>query len=64
MSDDAERDEQVDEEMAKADQTNGERPPTDEHRPSQRPDGSDPDAPGGYVDDDDSAAVAEPNEPA
>jgi hypothetical protein len=68
MSDDAvredERDDQVGEEKASADRTNGERPETDNERSSTGPEGSDPDAPGRYVDDDDAAAVAEPNEPA
>ena len=57
-------DKQVDEEMARADRTNGERPTQDEHGPEQRSDGSDSEAPGAYVDDGDASSVAEPNEPA
>jgi len=64
MSDDdgrqANDDDRVDEEMARADRANGERPPADEDR--QR--GADPEAPGTYVDDEDAPEVAEPNEPA
>jgi hypothetical protein len=58
------RDKKVDEEMARADRTNGERPPHDEHGPPQRTDRSDREAPGAYVDDEDASDVAEPNEPA
>ena len=58
------RDKQVDAEMAKADRANGERPTQDEHGPPQRADGSDPEAPGAYADDEDASSVAEPNEPA
>ena len=58
------RDDQVDEEMASADRTNGERPANDEHGPPQRSDGSDPEAPGAYVNDNDASRVPEPNEPA
>ena len=61
--------EQVDEEMARADRTNGER--TTPVEPAPRSDGSDaeaprpdPDAPGVYVDDSEASSVAEPNEPA
>ena len=58
------RERQVDEEMAKADRANGERPVQDEDGSAQRPDGSDPEAPGAYVDDEHASRVAEPNEPA
>ena len=68
MSNDPERqgsrERQVDEEMAKADRTDGERPVQDEDGSAQRPDGSDPEAPGAYVDDEHTFSVAEPNEPA
>ena len=57
-------DKQVDEEMARADRTNGERPTHDEHGSAQRSDRLDPEAPGAYVDDGDASSVAEPNEPA
>jgi hypothetical protein len=64
-------DEQVDEEMARADRTNGEPTTQDEPRPPQRSEGTDPeasradpDAPGSYVSDGESLSVAEPNEPA
>jgi hypothetical protein len=58
------RDEQIDEEMARADVANGERPPHDEHVPPQRAHRTDPEAPGAYLDDEDASDVAEPNEPA
>jgi hypothetical protein len=58
------RDLKVDEEMARADRTNGERPPHDELGTQQRADRSDPEAPGAYLDDEDASDVAEPNEPA
>ena len=68
MSNDPERhagDKQADEEMARADRTNGERPTQEEHGPEQHSDCSDPEAPGDYVNDDrDASSVAEPNEPA
>ena len=53
-----ERDDQVDEEMASADRTNGERPAEDEHGPPQRSDGSDRDAADGDVNDEDASRVA------
>ncbi len=59
-----ERDNQVDEEMASADRTNGERPADDEHEPPKHSDGLDPEAPGAYVNDEDASSVPEPNEPA
>ena len=72
MSNDPEgqaRDAQVDEEMARADRTNGERTQV-EPEPARSygsdpgaPD-SDPEAPGTYVDDRKTSSVAEPNEPA
>ena len=55
---------QVDEDMARADRTNGERPTHDEHGSAQRSDRSDPEAPGAYVDDGDASSIAEPNGPA
>jgi hypothetical protein len=68
MSDDperqGERDQRVDEEMASADRANGERPLSDEHARRQRSDGSDPEAPGAYVNDEEASIVPEPNEPA
>ena len=57
-------DEQVDEEMARADRVNGERPTPDEHGSADRSGRSDPEAPGAYVDDPNASSVAEPNEPA
>jgi hypothetical protein len=69
MSDDAERDrgrgDEIDEEMARADRTNGEGSPGPDRQDRRaRSAGSDPDAPGAYVDDEDATDVAEPNEPA
>jgi hypothetical protein len=64
MSNDPERDERVDEEMARADRANGERPPTDDGGHPQRSEDPDRDAHGAYVDDEDASTVAEPNEPA
>jgi hypothetical protein len=63
MSNDRERDERVDDEMARADRANGERPASDDGGP-QRCEDLDRDAPGAYVDDEDASTVAEPNEPA
>ncbi len=64
-------DAQVDEEMARADRTNGEGTTQGEPEPALRSDGSDPgapdsdpEAPGSYVDDRKASSVAEPNEPA
>ena len=59
-----ERDQRVDEEMASADRANGERPLSDERSHPQRSDGSDPQAPGAYVNDEHASTVPEPNEPA
>jgi hypothetical protein len=67
MSNDPEgqtEDEQVDEEMARADRANGERPVQAEHGSEERSGRSDPEAPGAYVDDSNASSVAEPNEPA
>jgi hypothetical protein len=62
MSDNAERENEIDEEMARADRANGEnRPRPDAH---ERGGKADPEAPGAYVDEEDAASVPEPNEPA
>lgn len=64
MSDDPERDERVDEEMASADQANGEGAAGDDGGDPQRSEDPDPEAPGAYIDDEHASTVAEPNEPA
>ena len=64
MSDDPERDERVDEEMASADRANGEGPAGDDGGGPQGSEEPDRDAPGAYIDDEHASTVAEPNEPA
>ena len=63
--------EQIDEDMAEADRTNGERTAQDVPESAPRAAGSDreppradPEAPGTYVSDGEASSVAEPNEPA
>jgi len=65
--DDGDFGDDVDKEMARADQTNGERPPGERDRSgSESAESAAPDkeAAGAYVDDKSTAEVAEPNEPA